>query len=186
MEKKDLNTRIGIRLKELREDRQLSLDQLSKLTGVSKPMLGQIERAQSNPTVSTLWRIAEGLGVSFTTFIEEETEEHEYVRQIDIQPLKESEGRYCVWPVFPMHNRRPIEMYTISLLPGCDYTSNGHPKGVMEYLWCTEGSCMISTPQKSYTLMASEGLTFRADETHRYENQTSDICRVVMVIYYPS
>lgn len=185
MEKTALTQRISERLKALREERQLSLDQLSRLTGVSKPMLGQIERAQSNPTVSTLWRIAEGLGVSFTSFIEEEKNDIHVVKKSDIQPLKESEGLYEVWPVFPMSQGRPIEVYTITLLPGCHYPSKGHPKGVMEYLWCTKGSCRLSTAQGLYNIHESEGVSFRADETHIYENNTSEIAELVMVIYYP-
>ncbi|HSU80106.1 MAG TPA: helix-turn-helix transcriptional regulator, partial [Candidatus Angelobacter sp.] len=61
MEKGQLNALIGQRLKHIRVTKGLSLDRVAELTGVSKPMLGQIERAQSNPTVSTLWKIAEGL-----------------------------------------------------------------------------------------------------------------------------
>ena len=56
-----MNLKIGEKLKSLRTTRTLSLDDVSALTGVSKPMLGQIERGQSIPTVTTLWKIATGL-----------------------------------------------------------------------------------------------------------------------------
>lgn len=48
-------------LKRLREERKLSLDAVAKCSGVSKSMLGQIERGVTNPTISTLWKIANGL-----------------------------------------------------------------------------------------------------------------------------
>ena len=67
---KNLNLIIGNKLKDIRNKRNLSLDEVAKLTGVSKAMLGQIERGQSNPTVSTLWKIATGLKVSFSLFID--------------------------------------------------------------------------------------------------------------------
>ena len=67
----DLNLIIGNRLKTIRNNRNLSLSEVSEITGVSKAMLGQIERGQSNPTVSTLWKIANGLKVSFSMFIDE-------------------------------------------------------------------------------------------------------------------
>ena len=47
-------------LKRIREDRKLSLDKVADLTGVSKSMLGQIERGDSNPTITTVWKIANG------------------------------------------------------------------------------------------------------------------------------
>lgn len=58
---KDLN--IGKHLKNIRQNRELSLDEAAEMTSVSKPMLGQIERGQSSPTITTLWKIATGLKV---------------------------------------------------------------------------------------------------------------------------
>ncbi len=56
-----LNYVIAENLKRLREERKLSLDNVSRLSGVSKSMLGQIERGEVNPTVSTVWKISNGL-----------------------------------------------------------------------------------------------------------------------------
>ena len=55
--------KIGERLKEIRNTRQLTLDDVAELTGVSKPMLGQIERGQSSPTINILWKISTGLKI---------------------------------------------------------------------------------------------------------------------------
>jgi len=57
-------------LRRIREERRLSLDKVSELTGVSKSMLGQIERGESNPTLQTVWKIANGLRVSLTDLTE--------------------------------------------------------------------------------------------------------------------
>ena len=54
--------RVGDMLAALRQARALSLDELSRLAGVSKSMLSQIERAQANPTVAVVWRLANALG----------------------------------------------------------------------------------------------------------------------------
>ena len=61
-------TAIGERLREIRVNANLSLDETAKLTGVSKPMLGQIERGQSVPTITTLWKIATGLKSRYLLF----------------------------------------------------------------------------------------------------------------------
>ena len=60
----DINKIVAENLREIRRLRKLSLDGLAELTGVSKSMLGQIEREESNPTLQTLWKIAAGLRVS--------------------------------------------------------------------------------------------------------------------------
>ena len=57
----NINLVISMNLKHIREERKLSLDKVAKMTGVSKSMLGQIERGDSNPTIATVWKIANGL-----------------------------------------------------------------------------------------------------------------------------
>lgn len=51
-------------LKLLREQRKLSLDKVAEMTGISKTMLGQIERGESSPSITTVWKIANGLKLS--------------------------------------------------------------------------------------------------------------------------
>ena len=50
----DINAVLAENLRRMRENRRLSLDAVARLTGVSKSMLGQIERGEVNPTVSTM------------------------------------------------------------------------------------------------------------------------------------
>ena len=65
------NLKIGEKLKKIRMIQHLTLEEAAAVTGVSKPMLGQIERSQSVPTVTTLWKIATGLKVPLSSFLEE-------------------------------------------------------------------------------------------------------------------
>ena len=65
----DLTLLVAENLKRIREEKRLSLDKLAELTGVSKSMLGQIEHGESSPTVATVWKISNGLKVSFTTLL---------------------------------------------------------------------------------------------------------------------
>ncbi len=59
----------------------MSLDNVANMTGVSKSMLGQIERGESSPTVATLWKIATGLHISFTALLEGDTMETEIIHK---------------------------------------------------------------------------------------------------------
>ena len=62
--------RVGDALAALREQQALSLDALSRRAGVSKSMLSQIERAQGNPTVAVVWRLANALGVPLADLLQ--------------------------------------------------------------------------------------------------------------------
>ena len=60
-----MNTIVAKNIKRLREEKKLSMEELAKLSGVSKSMLAQIERGDGNPTLSTLWKISNGMKVPF-------------------------------------------------------------------------------------------------------------------------
>lgn len=79
----EMNQHLAQRLKGLRSELGWSLDVAARETGVSKAMLGQIERGESSPTVATLWKIATGFRVSFSSFIE---------------PTRQSRGRCSIAP----------------------------------------------------------------------------------------
>ncbi len=77
-----VSLKIGERLKEIRNTRQLTLDDVAKLTGVSKPMLGQIERGQSSPTINILWKISTGLKIPLSFFCKQEDITMRYLIQM--------------------------------------------------------------------------------------------------------
>lgn len=78
---------------------------MAELTGVSKTMIGQIERGESTPTITTLWKIANGLKVSFSELIYAPQPEIKVVRKEDAQVLTEDDGRYRVYTTFPFDDR---------------------------------------------------------------------------------
>ncbi|GGE49789.1 transcriptional regulator [Pullulanibacillus camelliae] len=185
MQTTQLNELIGKRLKEMRMKKGLSLDNVAELTGVSKPMLGQIERARSNPTVSTLWKIAEGLNVPFTAFLEDKKSEVNIVKETELTPIKENDEQFEVFPVFPMAGGKPFEIYKVTLLPGCHYQAAAHPTGVEEYLWLYSGTIRIRIGDETYAIREKEGIQFSADQSHLYMNSGKATASLVMVIYYP-
>ncbi|ATD54552.1 helix-turn-helix domain-containing protein [Clostridium chauvoei] len=167
---KNLNLIIGNKLKNIRNNRNLSLDELSKITGVSKAMLGQIERGQSNPTVSTLWKIANGLKVSFSLFIEESQNDLQIIHQNEITPIIEDNEKMSLYPIFPFDVNKGFEIFTIELNPGCNHISPPHNDGVEEYIIVTEGEVIIDIDSESFELKKGSSIRFKANKTHTYKN----------------
>src|SRR5665648_111064 len=122
----DVNKIVSTNLKAIRESKKLSLDQAAKLTGVSKSMLGQIERGDTNPTISVLWKIANGLKVSFSSIIEKTLSNAEIIRYDEIVPLKENDGKYINYPIFPFDESRKFETYHIEILTKEEHNTNKH------------------------------------------------------------
>ena len=181
---KNLNLVIGNKLKDIRNKRNLSLDEVTKLTGVSKAMLGQIERGQSNPTVSTLWKIATGLKVSFSLFIDEKQDDLKVIDQNDISPIIEDNNRMKLYPIFPFDANKGFEIFTIELEPGCNHISTPHNDGVEEYIIVTEGQIEININDARFILQKGNSIRFKANLPHTYKNVNQDKAVFQNIILY--
>jgi transcriptional regulator with XRE-family HTH domain len=183
----DLNAVIAFNLKRFREQRKLSLDKVADITGVSKSMLGQIERGESNPTINTIWRIATGLKVSFTALINLPQPDAMIVHTADVEPLVADNGRYKVYPVFPYEEGRHFEMYIVEIDPDGYYDSlDAHSEKTQEFITVMAGELTILTNQQEYTVRQGDSIRFRADKPHAYHNPGEQLTRCCMVIHYAS
>lgn len=180
----NLNLLVGKNLRTIREELRLSLDKVADLTGVSKSMLGQIERGETSPTITTIWKIANGLKISFTTLTKGETAPVSVISENDLNPIKEDDGRYTLYPVFPFDPHTKFEMYRVELQPGCVFEAEPHLKGE-EYVIVFEGELQLSIGDETYLIAQGDALKFKADKPHVYINKGKVITKVSMLIYYP-
>lgn len=176
---------VGKRLKAIRTDRNLSLEETARLTDVSKPMLGQIERGQSSPTITTLWKIAVGLKIPLSALLEEAEKECSVVDIRSKEPIIEADGKMQAYPVFSFDPSRNIEIYYIELAAGCQHTAKAHSAGVEEYVFVILGCMEMVVGDKKIVLQANQTLRFQADVAHAYNNPYSDPCVIYNMVFYP-
>lgn len=179
-----MSSMISGNLKRIRKEKKLSLDAVSEMTGVSKSMLGQIERGESSPTVATLWKIAVGLHISFTALLEGEAEEIQFIPKEDLQPLLSDEGRFRLYPVFPFDDNRRFEMLSIEMQPGSRSESAPHEDGTEESVIVMEGTLKLTVGENEYLVHAGDGIRYSASKAHIYENPSDVPTKLCMVIYY--
>ena len=96
-----------------------------------------------------MWRIVSGLGISFTTLIEEAETEVTVVSPEDVEPFHEAEGAYRVYPLFSYNLRTKFESYMVIMDPGCDHGSEAHNDGVEEYILCIRESWSCGAKTKA-------------------------------------
>lgn len=166
----DPSHRIGKVIKRIRFDQDLTLEDAAQLTGVSKAMLGQIERGESNPTISVLWKIASGLRVSFSDLLEEEVEEYSPIEIESMEPVYESEGKMKLYDIFPFNPITGFEYFYIELLPGAHHNSIEHPNAMEEYIIVTQGTLSMTINDKEYILKAPAAMVFTPSSAHTYSN----------------
>ncbi|MEG0010426.1 MAG: XRE family transcriptional regulator [Aeromonas sp.] len=183
----EMSLHLAARLKALRAELGWSLDAAARETGVSKAMLGQIERGESSPTVATLWKIATGFRVSFSSFIEPTPDEQEQTlyRVADaIRQQPAGEGMQ-VAPLFPYEGRFGFELFELTLLPGYQRESEPHEPGVTEHVIVISGVMEVLTDGEWRTLIQGEAVRFAADRPHGYRNLGVAPAVFHNLIHYP-
>lgn len=175
---------IGENLKKTRKTKNLSLDQVAKLTSVSKAMLGQIERGESNPTISTLWKISTGLKISLSSLINEANHDLSIIDIKDISPIQEHSGGMLLYSIFPFNAKTGFEILLIEMDGNCYHTSQPHDEGVEEYITVLEGELEIRIGEKSLTLNKGQSIRFNASIEHSYNNKTNKKTTFHNLIFY--
>lgn len=181
----NIQKNIGDNLRTIRKNRGASLDQIAELTGVSKAMLGQIERGDSNPTVSTLWKIARGLQISFSSLIQEEDSNITVVKLESITPVTESNGDYRVYSIFPFDPRKKFEIFTVEVEPGCTHISERHNEGLEEHITVISGELELSIGEEHFVLSTGDSIRFLANKVHSYKNNGTKLTSFQLVMHYP-
>ncbi|MFX3649669.1 MAG: helix-turn-helix domain-containing protein [Paenibacillus sp.] len=181
---KNINHILAQNLKQLREQRKLSLDKVAEMSGISKTMLGQIERGESNPSIATVWKIANGLKISFTALIHEPKSDTTVVTGDDIQVLMEDEGRIRIYPHFPFEEGRRFEIYMMEMEPQSALNAEPHIEGTEEFITVVEGVVTIRVGSEEYSLKQGESIRFGADKPHAYVNSGVKGNKLNMVIHY--
>ncbi|MCE1253954.1 MAG: XRE family transcriptional regulator, partial [Anaerolineae bacterium] len=181
----DISLLVAQNLKKIRDEKKLSLDKLAELTGVSKSMLGQIERGESSPTISMVWKIANGLKISFTSLFSAPASDVDLVRKEDIHPLLEDQGKYRLYPFFNIEQDRSFEIYRVEIEPGGLLSAEAHPGGTQEFISVFGGILNLRVDEQEYLLKNGDALRFRADRPHVYANPGKLLTELNMVIHYP-
>jgi len=184
---KKMSHRVASVLKSLRKDRGWSLEKTAEATGVSKAMLGQIEREESSPTIATLWKIANGFHTSFSSFLEETPSDLKkpIYRFKQVQHLSPADKKIRIAPLFPFDPQLNCEIFSIELLPHYEHISLPHQTGVIEHVIVVKGTLEILLKGIWKTLHKNEGLRFNADQHHKYRNSSSARIYFYNIIHYP-
>ena len=178
--------RIANTLKSLRKESGWSLDVASQHTGVSKAMLGQIERGESSPTIATLWKIATGFNTSFSSLLDVAPEEGaQSDAKRNLKQLCADDDKIRVMPIIPFDDQLLFEVFLIELLPGCEHISLPHQENIVEHVVAICGELEVLVNRKWHTVKENSGLKFNANQQHGYRNTTEHKVILHNIIHYP-
>jgi transcriptional regulator with XRE-family HTH domain len=183
----DLTPVVGANLRRLRTKRGLSLERLSRASGVSRGMLGQVELGQSTPTINVLWKISRALGVTFSTLITDSGAAGPTVMRASTARLLTShDGNFVSRALFPFDRPRDVEFYELRLAPGSVERADAHPPGTTENLIVVEGALGMVVGGGRRQLQTGDAILFDADVPHEYWNEGDGPLLMYLVMTYAS
>ena len=176
---------IGRQLKQAREQAGWSLSQAAAETGVSKAMLGQIERGESSPTIATLWKIATGFHRPLSTFVEGLVlDSEDGVVRSNHKRVTAHKTELKTHTLFPFDPRFGFEVFLLELQPGQVQLSEAHDAGVTEHVLVIEGSMDVKLGKRWKKLHKDDTLRFAADQEHGYRNTSEHKAVFHNLIHY--
>jgi quercetin dioxygenase-like cupin family protein/DNA-binding XRE family transcriptional regulator len=181
-----LNQSLARNVKHWRSVRGFTLDVLAARAAVSRGMLIQIEQARTNPSIGTVVKIGDALGVSITTLLD-----YEQGPKVRIVP---AERAVRLWHTDAgSYNRLlagteapgPLEMWDWRLMPGEASPSEPHPTGTVELVHVTTGELTLTVDGEDHLVPAGASATFEANTPHTYGNQGDEPMEMVMAVSVP-
>ncbi len=178
--------KVGHLLKNLRLSRHLTLDELARTSDVSKSVLSQIERDRTNPTVGTLWRLANALGVEIEDLLKtKKTGQGISIIDEHNTPILLSSDRRCTIRILgPMELTGRVEWYEMRFEPDSALVSEAHEPGTVEHLTVLEGQLEVESGRQRERALLGLGQTarYRADQAHAIRNPFAQrACAIVIV-----
>jgi len=161
---------LGARVRSLREGLGLSLRDLASRSGVSAPMLSQVERGETSPTVAVAERIAAGLDLSLSQLLRLDEDPPVRVVRAGSAPVVERTGRrYAVLTPDLPGQRAAVSRHVLE--PGAGTGEDPlHEAGSSEFVWVEQGVLRLVVDGVAHDLEPGDSATFDADLPHRLEN----------------
>jgi XRE family transcriptional regulator, regulator of sulfur utilization len=176
---------VGPRVKALREAMDLSLRDLSERSGVSAPMLSQVERGETSPTLQVAAKIASGLELRLSQLLRLDEDG-------TVSIVRAGEGRHggaaghsYVVLTPPLPGLR-AEVTRHTLTPGSTTGGPGdpprHEPGARETATVESGALTLYVDGAEHTLAAGDTVTFDADLPHHFANHSEEEAVLLAIV----
>jgi transcriptional regulator with XRE-family HTH domain len=183
----DLNCALSNNVGSLRATRDFTYDELAKRADLSKGMVVQIEQGRTNPSIGTLCKLANALGVTISRLIEEPNQPTTMKTVLSELPnLWTGPDGSAAKLLAGVDGANLVEFWDWVLLPGHQHASAAHPNGTKEMVYVLKGRLCIEQGSMSVTVKAHETVLLSGDESHSYTNKSRGKTHFALVVIEPS
>jgi transcriptional regulator with XRE-family HTH domain len=185
---------IGEQIRQARRNKKLTLERLAARSGVSRSVVSQIERGETNPTLGTLLGITRALQLDITKLVGDGIKSSEpnnaagdieHVRANLTPSISSTDGNCRIDILNPPWSASSVEWYKMNFQPGSVLESDPHSAGSVEHLTVIEGKVDVWNGSEWVTAQQDETVRYRADRRHAIANPHPDPAKVIVVVLYP-
>jgi len=181
----ELELAIGIRIRRLRLEKGLTLDDLAAASGVSRAMISRIERAEASPTASLLARVCAALGLSLSSFFADDGRQASPIssRQ-DQQVWRDPETGYLRRAVSPPGTDSDVDIVEVEFPAGAKVSFPPHAasRDMTQHVWLFEGAMELILGEEVHRLEPGDCLYMPVGEGHVFHNPSDRPARYCVVL----
>ncbi|CAB3755613.1 helix-turn-helix domain-containing protein [Paraburkholderia solisilvae] len=184
----DINSRIATVVRSLRGELEMTLEDLAKVSGVSRSMLSLIERGECSATAVVLEKIATALRVPLASLFEDPVQAVSPVsRSVDRRAWTDPQTGYKRWNISPPGLATPIQIVEVLFPPGATvaYETGERKPAVHQQIWVQRGVMEVTLGDVIYTLRKGDCLDMQLNVPITYHNATDEPARYAVVIVAP-
>ncbi len=183
---RELSVAIGRKVCAERQARRWTLDQLAEKSGVSRRMLINVEQGAANPSVTTLLRLSDALGIGLQALVD--------VPQVTSVKVVRSGEAPALWTgngggrgVLLAGTTPPdiLELWDWTLAPGDRHDSEAHVRGTKEILQVRGGTVTVEVNGQVEALAVDDTISFPSDVPHSYVNDGPEAARFSLTVFEP-
>jgi transcriptional regulator with XRE-family HTH domain len=175
---------LGKTIQRLRKAYNMSLGDLSEQSGVAKSIISQIERNETNPTLSTVYRLSRALDTTIDEVLRTQGGQVFLEQQAKSGvPMLESQDGLCRLAIAgPLNLVEQVQWYDFRAKPAGVLESDPHPQGTVEHLYMLAGEVEVTSGEETRRAKTGETLRFRGDLPHRIVNVGQGEAHATMVL----
>jgi len=177
-----ISVNIGERLRELREARNISMRALASRSGLSANALSMIERGKASPSVSTLYKLSEALGISITSFFASAGDRKQIVFLKSDERTRMSFTRGVFEGLGGEQFVGRVEPFMLTL----ENNANSGPRTMShtghEFVFCLRGELEYQVERQLFHLQAGNSLLFAAHLKHKWKNPGRNVATALIII----
>ena len=181
-----LSAAIGAKVRAERQSRAWTLDQLAEHSGVSRRMLINVEQGTANPSVTTLLRLSDALGIGLQALVAvPQSKPVKVIRGGEAPALWTGEGGGRGVLLAGTTPPDILELWDWTLAPRDRHDSEAHVRGTKEVLQVREGTVTVTVGDHSEVLNVDDAISFTSDVPHSYANEGSAPARFSLTVFEP-